>query len=74
MLADLPEGSSVLNIGCKNWSLFKSRLNHFRVTNIDVVPRDAPNFVLADVRDLSMFDDNSFDGGSVKSRNFIDIN
>jgi len=61
MLTEIPEGASVLNVGCKNWSMFEGRLSHFNVTNIDVVPRDAPNFALADVRDLSMFDDGSFD-------------
>lgn len=62
MLAELPEGATVLNVGCKNWSWFGNRLSHFNVTNIDIVPRDAPNFVLADIRDLSMFEDNTFDG------------
>ena len=62
MLVDLPEGSSVLNIGCKNWSIFEGRFSKFRITNIDVVQRDVPNFVLADVRDLSMFEDGTFSG------------
>jgi len=61
MLAELPAGSSVLNVGCANWELFADQLNHFRVTNIDVVQRDVPNFVLADVRNLEMFGDKSFD-------------
>jgi len=33
----------------------------WKVTNIDVVPREVPNFVEADVRDLSMFEDKSCD-------------
>jgi SAM-dependent methyltransferase len=63
MRNELPEGARVLNVGCKNWELFKDRLAKFNVTNIDVVPRPGvPNFVLADIRDLSMFTDGSFDG------------
>lgn len=58
---ELPEGSSLLNIGCKGWYLYRDKFSKFRVTNIDIVEREAPNFFLADVRDLSIFDDNSFD-------------
>jgi len=62
MLVELPEGASVLNVGCKNWSIFADRLSKFSVTNIDAVQREVPNFVLADVRDLSIFDDGTFSG------------
>ena len=61
MLTELPEGASVLNIGCKNWPMFADRLSKFDVTNIDVVQREAPNFILADVRDLGIFEGESFD-------------
>lgn len=62
MTLELSEGARVLNVGCKNWSIFEGKLSRFNVTNIDIVPRNVPNFVLADVRDLSMFSDGTFAG------------
>jgi len=51
------ENAKVLNVGCKYFLVDSA----WQVTNIDVAPRDVPNFVKADVRDLSMFEDKSFD-------------
>jgi SAM-dependent methyltransferase len=62
MMRELPEGASVLNIGCKNWSIFGGKLSYFKTTNIDIEPRNVPNFVLADARDLGMFADDTFQG------------
>lgn len=47
-------GKPLLNVGCK------ARFVQESDVNIDVVPRDAPNFVLADVQNLSMFKDKQF--------------
>jgi len=59
--ASLPEGGRVLNVGAKNYWMFKNNFDDLKVTNIDVVKRDTPNFVLADVRNLQIFDDDQFD-------------
>lgn len=58
MRAELPMGARVLNVGCK----YFTPVDSWRVTNLDIVPRNVPNFVQGDVRDLSMFPDKSFQG------------
>jgi len=62
MKSELPKGAKILNCGCKN---FFTTDSYFEITNIDIIPRNVPNFVLADVRDLSTFPDKSFDGAFI---------
>lgn len=55
-------GKPLLNAGCggEPWHWMSGYIANQSDVNIDVVPRDVPNFIQADVTDLSMFDNKQF--------------
>lgn len=55
-------GKPLLNAGCGGelWHFAADAISRRSDTNLDIVPRNVPNFVLGDVQDLSMFGDKKF--------------
>lgn len=55
-------GKPLLNAGCggEPWHWLAGSIAQRSDVNVDIVPRHAPNFIQADLTDLSMFDDKQF--------------
>jgi SAM-dependent methyltransferase len=55
-------GKPLLNAGCggEPWHWMSTDIAERSDVNIDIVPRNVPNFVQADLSDLSMFEDKTF--------------
>ena len=55
-------GKPLLNAGCggESWHFSAPAISRRSDVNMDIVPRNAPNFVMGDVQDMAMFSDKQF--------------